>query len=71
MTYISFEFYIFLSLILILYYLMPLKYRWTMLLAGNALFYLAFYKTGWWIFLGTIIISWFMTTLMTRFSGKS
>ena len=70
MIYISFKFYLFLFLLLIFYYLMPMKYRWTMLLAGNVLFYFAFYKTGWWIFLGTIIISWFITMLLKRFSGK-
>ena len=39
MDFISFNFYIFLSIIIILYYIIPVKYRWYVLLIGSTLFY--------------------------------
>ncbi len=58
MTYTSFAFYIFVILVLVLYYIMPLQTRWAILLAGSIIFYFIAYKTGWWIILGTIILSY-------------
>ena len=39
MAYISLYFYIFLALLLLIYYLLPLKYRWYSLLLGSISFY--------------------------------
>ncbi len=58
MTYTSFGFYIFVILLLALYYIVPLCFRWIILLAGSVIFYFIAYKTGWWIILGTIIFSY-------------
>lgn len=39
MTFISFSFYIFLSIVVLAYYLVPQKVRWITLLAGSLFFY--------------------------------
>lgn len=41
MSLISLNFFIFLSIVVVLYYLVPLKYRWGVLLAASAWFYIA------------------------------
>ncbi len=58
MAYTSVEFYAFIFIMLIFYYIMPLKYRWEILLAGSVVFYFAAYKTGWWIILATVVFSY-------------
>lgn len=58
MAYTSVEFYAFIFILLIFYYIMPLKYRWEILLAGSVVFYFAAYKTGWWIILATVVFSY-------------
>lgn len=70
MIYTSFRFYLFVILLLITYYIIPLKYRWTTLLIGNGLFYWLFYKTGWWILTATIIVSWIMAICISGSQGK-
>ena len=39
LTYVSFNYYILLAALVVLYYILPLKYRWCVLLAGSGLFY--------------------------------
>lgn len=58
MTYISLNYYILVLVVMLGYYIMPLNCRWIALLVGNICFYMLFYKTGWWIFLLTIIVSY-------------
>ena len=70
MSYISLNYYLMVTAALVLYYVFPIKWRWTVLLTGNIVFYYCFYKTGWWIFLGTIVISYFVSILMSKFQGK-
>lgn len=43
---------------------MPLQQRWTILLMGSILFYFKAYKTGWWILLATIIITYFSAIII-------
>lgn len=69
MTYISINYYLFLFPILILYYLFPKKIRWTMLLVGSILFYALFYKSGWWIILLTILLSFFLGLAINKANG--
>lgn len=46
MTYISITFYIFVLAALLLYYILPLKYRWLVLLGGSVFFYWQVMETG-------------------------
>ena len=39
MTYTSFRFFVLVAVLLLLYYVLPEKVRWLVLLAGNAVFY--------------------------------
>lgn len=55
MIYISLKYYVLVIAALILYYIFPLKLRWLVLFTANIAFYAFFYKTGWWIFLLTVI----------------
>lgn len=58
MSYTSFEFYLFLAVTLCFYYTFPLQMRWIALLAASAAFYMAAYRTGWWIVLATCLFSY-------------
>lgn len=58
MTYTSLVFYLFILILLFFYYIMPLKSRWGVLLAGSIIFYFAAYKTGWWVILATVVFSY-------------
>ena len=58
MTYTSIAFYIFLFVVLFLYYVVPLRFRWIILLMGSAVFYLNICKDGWWILLLSIVVSY-------------
>ncbi|SFA86948.1 D-alanyl-lipoteichoic acid acyltransferase DltB, MBOAT superfamily [Acetitomaculum ruminis DSM 5522] len=71
MTYISMYYYFLVLAVLIIYYLFPIKHRWIALLVGNIGFYFLFYKTGWWIFGITIIISFFAGIALQGFEGKT
>ncbi len=57
MMYISLGFYAFLALLLIIYYAVPLRFRWEVLLAGSIAFYAVLSKDGFWI----LIISGFLS----------
>lgn len=46
MTYISITFYFFVAVALLLYYILPLKYRWLVLLGGSIFFYWQVMETG-------------------------
>ena len=70
MTYISLNYYILVIAVLLIYYCLPLKTRWVALLVGNIVFYIRFYKTGWWIFAGTIIVSYLEGLFMQKVNGK-
>lgn len=71
MTYISFYFYAFVAMIVILYYILPCRYRWIALLTGNIAFYMFFYKVGWWIFLITIVVSYSAAMLISKLAGNA
>jgi D-alanyl-lipoteichoic acid acyltransferase DltB (MBOAT superfamily) len=65
MTYISINYYLFVVLALFFYYIIPVDKRWIVILVGNIGFYMLFLKTGWWIFLSTIIISYFISIVLS------
>ncbi|WP_408070747.1 MBOAT family O-acyltransferase [Butyrivibrio sp. JL13D10] len=71
MIYISLKYYALVLITLLFYYAFPIKIRWIVLLAGNIAFYVAFYKTGWWIFLGTIFISFFAGLILSKLKGTA
>ncbi|MCM1243443.1 MAG: MBOAT family protein [Roseburia sp.] len=70
MIYISLGFYIFVGIALIFYYVFPMKIRWCLLLAANMAFYLLFCKTGCWILLGTILVSYAAALMLTKCHGN-
>lgn len=60
MVYVSHSFYLFLAVLLVLYYAVPLKFRWWILLAGSLGFYFRLDPKGFGVFLGTALISYLM-----------
>lgn len=69
MTYLSFGFYIFVSIALILYYIVPIKLRWCVLLAANITFYLTVCGAALWLLTGTIFVSYGAALLLDRYRG--
>lgn len=69
MVYISLNYYVFIILALVMYYTVPVSKRWTILLVANAAFYIFFYKTGWWIFLVTIVTSYLLAVGIEKVQG--
>lgn len=68
MIYISFYFYIFVILMLILYYILPLRTRWLVLFFANIIFYWTIYRIGWQIISLTVILSYVAGLLINKFS---
>lgn len=66
MVYLSLFFYAFLVVLTALYYLLPLKIRWTVLLVGSVAFYGAAAPDAWWIFAVTVLISYFSALWIFR-----
>lgn len=64
MIYVSWEFYFFVTLLLILYYLLPLKFRWWILLIGSLGFFYWIDAEGTGVFLITILFSYLMGLLL-------
>lgn len=58
MTYVSLGFYPFLVLLLLVYYIMPLRFRWLILLAGSVGFYILLSGEGFLLLLLTIFLSY-------------
>lgn len=69
MIYISFRYYLFVAAMLILFYALPLKRRWCVLLAANVVFWLVFCRTGWPFLLGTIMVSYLAAVWIDISSG--
>lgn len=69
MEFTSFNFYIFLVIIIALYYTLPLKFRWCSLLSGSLFFYWyvsqnSIVKLG--ILISTAFVVWMLTVLMEK-----
>ena len=69
MIYISFRYYLIVAAMLILFYALPLKRRWCVLLAANVVFWLVFCRTGWPFLLGTIMVSYLAAVWIYISSG--
>ena len=72
MQYTSLAFYMFLLAAVVLYYIMPVKYRWYVLLAGSVFFYASLMsrKLDGILFLTTILVSWLTGLLLEKNSGN-
>ncbi len=66
MAFISINFYIFLFLLLMVYYIFPIKYRWTILLAGSLLFYYLLDRQGFSRLLGMTAFSYMAAMLLSH-----
>lgn len=73
MTYMSFPFYLFVTVAFLLYYSMPLKHRWLVLLAGSIFFYWRACGSGagMAVLLVTILIAYAAGILLERMRRKS
>ena len=65
MDFVSFEFYIFLVTAVIVYYIVPLRFRWMVLLAANLCFFCAAigYRKELIVFIGITVVSWLLEAL--------
>ena len=72
MQYTSLAFYMFLLAAVVLYYIVPVKYRWYVLLAGSVFFYASLIsrKLDGILFLATILISWLTGILLEKENGN-
>ena len=71
MVFNSIEFLIFLPIVVVLFYLLPQKARWLMLLAASCVFYMWFVPKYILILLVTIIIDYAAGLLMERYADQS
>lgn len=71
MIYISWEFYFFVIVLLVLYYLLPLRFRWWILLIGSLGFFYWIDQEGTWVFLFTILVSYLMGLFLHYLCGIS
>jgi len=55
--YVSLNFYLFLVVLLLVYYVLPLRWRWWVLLAGSIGFYYCVATDTFWIFAVMIMVS--------------
>lgn len=66
MAYISAYYYLFVIILLVFYYVLPLQYRWTILLVGSLGFYYWLSKDSWWMFGITLLFSYLSGILIER-----
>lgn len=71
MTYVSLGFYPFLALILLVYFIMPLRFRWVVLLAGSAAFYILLSGDGFPVLLFTLLLSYGAGLLLAFLKERS
>lgn len=64
MFYVSFGYYIFILLLLVVYYILPLKHRWFCLLIGSLGFYYCVCQSAIWIFIVTVFLSYLFGLFM-------
>ena len=68
MTYTSFGFFVLVAVLLLLYYILPEKVRWLVLLAGNAVFYYFAAASRWnlLVFATTVVLSYLAGLLIEK-----
>ena len=70
MIFNSIQFIIFLPVVVILYYLLPFKYRWILLLAASYYFYLCWNVNYIVLLLSSTIIDYVCAIMMDRYHNK-
>ncbi|MDE7017503.1 MAG: MBOAT family protein [Lachnospiraceae bacterium] len=70
MAYTSLTFYIFLIVVLLCYYIMPLRARWIALLSGSVCFYLVICGNGWWVLFLTLLLTYGAGLLIGHWGRK-
>ena len=71
MTFNSWEFLLFYPVVLLLYFVLPKKARWPMLLAASYFFYMCYSPELVFLILGTTIISWVASRCIERTEKKA
>ena len=69
MVYISFNFYLFVVIALVFYYICPMKMRWCILLLADIMFYLSVCKSGLLILFATVLVSYVAALSLERCHG--
>ena len=70
MLFNSFQFLFFFPIVVVIYFLLPQKFRWLHLLIASCLFYAAFIPAYLLILLLTIVVDYFAGILIENASGK-
>jgi alginate O-acetyltransferase complex protein AlgI len=70
MLFNSLQFLFFFIVVTILYYALPYRWRWKMLLAASCVFYMAFIPAYIFILLTTILIDYYMGIVIARSQGR-
>lgn len=70
MIYVSFEYFGFVLLALLLYYLLPIRIRTYSILLANIGFYLLFVRRGTFVIFGTVLLCFIFGLLVERMRGK-
>ena len=70
MAYLSLKFYVFVGILLGVYYILPLRYRGWVLLAGSLGFYGRVSKESWWVMGVVLAASFFMGMLLEDGRGR-
>lgn len=66
MLFQSLSFAVFMTVVFLLYWLLPHKYRWLLLLAANGYFYLSFDSVAWVVLLVTLLTSYFTGMVLEK-----
>ena len=70
MNFNSFEFLIFLAIVLVLYFVLPHKFRWIMLLIASYYFYMSWNASLVFLIFGTTLVSYLAALFMERTEKK-
>ena len=71
MNFNSFEFLIYLAVVLVLYFILPLKFRWIMLLVASYYFYMSWNASLIFLILGTTLVSYLAAIFIEKSEKKS
>lgn len=71
MNFNSLTFLIFYPIVLLLYFILPLKYRWVMLLAASYYFYMSWNASLIFLILFTTVISWVCSLIIEKTESKA
>ena len=70
MNFNSFEFLIFLAIVLVLYFVLPHKFRWVMLLVASYYFYMSWNASLVFLIFGTTLISYLAAIFIEKTENK-